>query len=133
MRPFHRLEALIPWTEKVALISWGTSNDQAEIVHGWGGDGTGPALESPDQWFGFMNGGVRKSCKSEVKYKTLSSAEKKGVKAGRLTVTQRLQEAEWDFRPEDQAQELNTVVGTLSITGSGDFGQICKYQRRSPR
>ena len=97
MRPFHRLEALIPWTEKVALISWGTSNDQAEIVHGWGGDGTGPALESPDQWFGFMNGGVRKSCKSEVKYKTLSSAEKKGVKAGRLTVTQRLQEAEWDL------------------------------------
>ena len=55
-----------------------------------------------------MNGGVRKSCKSEMKYKTLSSAEKKGVKAGRLTVTQRLQEAKWDFMPEGQAQKFKT-------------------------
>ena len=107
-RPFQHLETLLPWAEKVALISWGTSSDGAEIVQGWGGDGTGLALAGQDQWFGFMNGGVRKSCKSEMKYKTLSSAEKKGVNAGRLTVTQRLQEAEWDFRPEGEAQKFKT-------------------------
>ena len=108
MRPFQHLETLFPWTEKVALISWGTISDAAKTVQDWGGDDSGLALEGQDQWFGFMNGGVGMFCKSEIKYKTLSSAEKKGVNAGRLTVTRRLQEAEWDFRPEGQAQKFKT-------------------------
>ena len=28
-RPFQHLETLLPWAEKVALISWGTSSDGA--------------------------------------------------------------------------------------------------------